>query len=80
MHCFDAIRQYLMCNVDDTLLYILGNREIGTRQLKKCHNWDALRDWAEERSAAYFDAEPETGIPHWHNYHLGDGLPVGSFY
>jgi hypothetical protein len=78
MHCFDALRQYIMCNIDDTLLWTTGHRESGVGQTKKCHDWDALRDWAEERSASYFDVEPGLGITHLRNYHAGDGLPVGS--
>jgi hypothetical protein len=78
MHCFDALRQYVMCNIDDTLLWTSGHRDAGHGQSKMCHDWDALRDWAEERSASYFDVEPGLGISHLRNYHQGDGLPVGS--
>lgn len=70
-----------MCNVDDTLLYTTGHRDAGIGQSKMCHDWDALRDWAEERSAEYYDFEPGTpGIEGGHlgKYHAGDGLPVGS--
>jgi hypothetical protein len=77
-HCFDALRQYVMCNIDDTLLYTWGKRKSGHDQEKKCHDWDKLRVWAEERSAGYFDVEPGMGIRHIGNYHEGDGLPVGS--
>jgi hypothetical protein len=77
MHCFDALRQYIMCNIDDTLLNTTGHRDAGHGQTKMCNDWDALRDWAEERSASYFDVEP--GLGHrFDNYHAGDGLPVGS--
>ncbi|OAG11632.1 uncharacterized protein CC84DRAFT_1080192, partial [Paraphaeosphaeria sporulosa] len=74
MHCFDAIRQYIMCNVDDTILWTNGHRETGHGQEKKCNDWDALRDYAESKSANYFDVEPEKGIMHLDNYHEGDGL------
>jgi hypothetical protein len=63
-----------MCNVDDTLLWSTGMRDSGTGQAKRCNDWDALRDWAEARSAKYFDVEPEMGIKHNGNYHKGDGL------
>lgn len=63
-----------MCNVDDTLLWTTGHRESGAGQAKKCHDWDALRDWTEKRSASYFDVEPNMGILHNDNYHEGDGL------
>ncbi|OAL01129.1 hypothetical protein IQ06DRAFT_248016 [Phaeosphaeriaceae sp. SRC1lsM3a] len=77
-HCFDALRQYVMCNIDDTLLKTWGHRDAGHDQEKKCHDWDRLRQWAEERSANYFDYEPGMGTHHLDNYHEGDGLPVGS--
>ncbi|CAI6304002.1 unnamed protein product [Periconia digitata] len=73
-HCFDALRQYIMCNIDDTPLWTTGHRESGVGQVKKCNDWDALRDWAEARSANYFDVEPGMGIRHLNNYHEGDGL------
>lgn len=78
MHCFDALRQYIMCNIDDTLLSTTGHRDLGHGNMKKCHDWDALRDWAEERTANYFDVEPEFGIRHNNFYHKGDGLPIKS--
>ncbi|KAF2439605.1 hypothetical protein P171DRAFT_490293 [Karstenula rhodostoma CBS 690.94] len=74
MHCLDAIRQYIMCNVDDTILWTNGHRETGHGQDKKCNDWDALRDYTETLSANYFDVEPEKGIMHLDNYHAGDGL------
>lgn len=78
LHCFDALRQYIMCNIDDTLLHTWGRRDAGLNQEKQCHDWDRLRQWTEDRSASYFDAEPGTGIDRLGNYHEGDGLPVGS--
>ncbi|KAL1610125.1 hypothetical protein SLS60_001790 [Paraconiothyrium brasiliense] len=74
MHCFDALRQYIMCNIDDTILWTNGHRETGHGQEKKCNDWDALRAYAESKSANYFDVEPEKGIMHLDNYHAGDGL------
>ena len=67
-----------MCNIDDTLLYTRGNRDAGHNQGKFCHDRDRLRDWAEERTANYFDVEPGMGMMHLDNYHEGDGLPIGS--
>lgn len=83
VHCFDAIRQYIMCNIDDSLLWTNGDHSTGTLQAKKCHDWDALREWAEDRAAGYFDYEDNAhtkgeGWKHLGNYHKGDGLPVGS--
>lgn len=77
-HCMDALRQYIMCNIDDTLLKTWGHRDAGHDQEKKCHDWDRLRQWAEDRTASYLDYEPGFGTHHLDNYHEGDGLPVGS--
>lgn len=83
IHCFDAMRQYIMCNPDDTLLYTTGNRDAGHNQKKKCKDWDNLRNWAEERTASYYDdfeySPNSTANNLWDNYHYGDGLPVGRF-
>jgi len=79
MHCFDALRQYVMCNPDTTLLYSTGHRDTGHGQIKMCKDWDLLRDWAQERSACYVDSEPHSGIQRWGDCTKdGDGLPVGS--
>lgn len=78
MHCLDSLRQYVMCNPDETLLYTFGRRDVGHGQVKMCKDWDRIRDWAQERSACYFDSEPDSGIQRWGNCQIGDGLPVGS--
>lgn len=79
MHCFDALRRYIMCNIDDTLLVSDGKGALGQGQIKMCHDWDAMREWAEKYSANYFDFEPGTGpTTHNDNYHFGDGLPIGG--
>ncbi|KAL5116625.1 hypothetical protein ACEQ8H_005503 [Pleosporales sp. CAS-2024a] len=78
MHCFDALRQYVMCNIDDTLLYSWGKRDSGHNQQKWCHDWDRLRDWAELRSWGYHDTEPGMGFAHAGEEWVGDGLPVGA--
>ncbi|KAH9909713.1 hypothetical protein F4778DRAFT_10344 [Xylariomycetidae sp. FL2044] len=55
-HCFDAMRQYVQCNADNTPLYSFGDHTAGDGQLHKCKNWDQLRVWAAERSACYRDS------------------------
>lgn len=73
-----------MCNPDDTLLQLHGHRDTGHGRVKKCQDWDALRQWTEERSGGYFDnfdyVENSNAKDLFNNYHEGDGLPVGSFY
>lgn len=60
-HCFDAIRQHVMCVADDTPLYTWGQSIAGDGQLRKCRNWDKLRDWAGENSACYADFKDAEG-------------------
>ncbi|CAG8955510.1 hypothetical protein HYFRA_00009461 [Hymenoscyphus fraxineus] len=79
MHCLDSLREYVMCNPDDTLLWTNGHGDVGHGQNKKCQDWDALRQWAGERTIAYFDYERGYEEETKGVYHNGDGLPVGSF-
>jgi len=53
-HCFDYLRQGIICAGDATLE---GNNsmkypdvEIPWGTVHRCANWDALRDWADERT------------------------------
>lgn len=55
-HCIDAVRQSIMCNAADTLLYKRYNVSDGDGQMRKCRNWGALRDWASKHSACYADS------------------------
>lgn len=80
-HCFDSLRQHVMCHADDTLLYSTGHHDAGVRQTKMCRSWDALREWAGARSAQWKDhinPRPEGEI--WWNFDDGgdDGLPRGG--
>lgn len=79
MHCFDALRQQTMCMADDTLLYTRGHRDAGVNQTRMCRDWDALSQWATDRTACYHDFVPQKGQTRWEKCDGGDdGLPVGS--
>jgi len=79
MHCFDSVRQHVMCHADDTLLTTNGNREVGHGQHHQCKDWDALRDWATEYSACYKDYGYPKPTSRWGVCDGGeDGLPRGS--
>ncbi|KAF2873319.1 hypothetical protein BDV95DRAFT_592708 [Massariosphaeria phaeospora] len=54
-HCFDTLRQAIMCNADNTPLYTFGDNTAGDGQLHRCHNWDELRVFATENTACYRD-------------------------
>ncbi|KAL4935903.1 hypothetical protein BDV06DRAFT_217085 [Aspergillus oleicola] len=45
-HCFDALRQYVICNADATPLYTFGDFTAGDGQSHLCKNWSQLRDYA----------------------------------
>ncbi|KUI55416.1 hypothetical protein VP1G_02846 [Cytospora mali] len=55
VHCFDSLRQHVMCHADDTLLYSTGHHDAGVQQTKMCRSWDALRDWASGQNAQWKD-------------------------
>ncbi len=73
-HCFDALRQSVMCAADDTLRYSFGAGTSNIAHDRKCRDWDALRDWAATRTACY-DDEPPVGSSPWGRCHGGsDGM------
>lgn len=77
-HCFDSLRQHIMCNADDTLLHTTGNKDAGRGQTLLCRDWDALSTWAGERTSCYHDREPTSGEEGFGVCEDGDGLPIGS--
>jgi hypothetical protein len=79
MHCLDGLREYVMCNPDDTLLWTTGHGDVGHGQKKKCQNWDLLSDWVSKRTIAYDDYERRFEEQSRVEYHEGDGLPRGGF-
>ncbi|APA06284.1 hypothetical protein sscle_01g010540 [Sclerotinia sclerotiorum 1980 UF-70] len=62
--------------------------QIGRNRIKKCMDWDALRDWAEKWHGDYMDTfdfsdrekelEGYDEVDIYANYREGDGLPVGE--
>jgi hypothetical protein len=58
LHCFDAIRQHIMCNADNTPLYGHGDGTAGDGQVHQCKSWTALRDYATRNTACFRDGEP----------------------
>ncbi|KAL8650359.1 MAG: hypothetical protein Q9210_003864 [Variospora velana] len=55
-HCYDSLRQYIMCTAGDTPLYTWGGLTSADNQARKCRDWDRLRDWATEHSACVKDS------------------------
>ena len=65
LHCFDSLRQYIMCTADENLLATTGHNDLDRNQARMCKNWDTLRDWAAERTACYHDFEPSANEGNW---------------
>ena len=45
LHCFDSLRQSIMCTANDNLLYATGHKDTGYGQVVRCKDWDMLRNW-----------------------------------
>lgn len=52
-HCLDSIRQIVMCNRDETLLYTEDGNVFGDGQIHQCREWHALESWVTQH--AYLD-------------------------
>ncbi|KAF2160389.1 hypothetical protein M409DRAFT_29235 [Zasmidium cellare ATCC 36951] len=81
MHCYDALRQSVMCSASDDLLIVTGHgHKGGFNQTRQCRDWDVLRDYATANTACYWDDElPEGQDDPWKMCDDGsDGLPVGN--
>ncbi|KAI0909851.1 hypothetical protein F4823DRAFT_409580 [Ustulina deusta] len=61
MHCLNVLRESVVCNADDTPLYIgrlhknahEKSPRAGTGTVKMCRDWDKLLEWSRARSACY---------------------------
>lgn len=58
LHCYDALRQHIMCNADNTPLHGHGNGMAGDGQIHQCKDWSALRDYATRHTACFRDGKP----------------------
>jgi Domain of unknown function (DUF3328). len=79
LHCFDSLRQSVMCQANDELLYTTGHNDAGINQTRMCRDWDALREWATGFTSCYHDYVAPPGETKWGKCDNGmDGLPYGS--
>ena len=56
LHCFDMIRQDILCHADDTPMYVAltgGQQENGEGQHRVCRDWDKLEKWAHTNTACF---------------------------
>ena len=62
-HCFDALRQDLMCNADDTpmAMHDFPNK-IGNGQVRMCRDWAKLDQWAQQNTACFGYVNETEGV------------------
>ncbi|KAH8705818.1 hypothetical protein BGW36DRAFT_354212 [Talaromyces proteolyticus] len=71
LHCLDGIRQAILCEGDDTPLYLseVGDKISGRDEPRQCRDWSKLDRWAKENTACYgYDneaADDSGGIKHY---------------
>lgn len=65
-HCFDALRQDILCDADDTPRYtgFQPSHSTGLMQDRKCRDWGQLEEWAKANTGCWRHL-PETG-PDFH--------------
>ena len=53
-HCYDALRQSIMCRADATPLYVPKDTFFaGDGQHRQCGDWEALQEWVIQHTACY---------------------------
>lgn len=53
-HCYDALRQAIICRADDTPLYVPKQTFFaGDGQQRRCRSWAKLEDWVIQHTACY---------------------------
>ncbi|KAL8923920.1 MAG: hypothetical protein Q9208_004357 [Pyrenodesmia sp. 3 TL-2023] len=78
-HCFDALRQDIMCHADDTPRYTTttNDPESGVGQVRQCRSWEQLQRWSRERTACFRNIREGERIHEMERYKF---CPPGSEY
>ncbi|KAL8752451.1 MAG: hypothetical protein Q9184_005730 [Pyrenodesmia sp. 2 TL-2023] len=78
-HCFDALRQDIMCQADDTPRYTTttDDPESGVGQVRQCRSWEQLQRWRRERTACFRNIHEGERIHEMERYKF---CPPGSEY
>ncbi|CAD6576749.1 MAG: hypothetical protein ASARMPREDX12_000370 [Alectoria sarmentosa] len=79
LHCLNSLRQDILCAADDTPLYTSYDHPgaVGFDQPRQCRSWEALEDWANERTACWRDINSGQHIDTLFRYRY---CPEGSPY
>ncbi|KAF2232967.1 hypothetical protein EV356DRAFT_534253 [Viridothelium virens] len=65
LHCFDMIRQDILCHADDTLMYTApaGEQlETGEGQVRVCRDWSKLEEWYDDNTACFAYTNKTEGV------------------
>ncbi|KAI4129547.1 MAG: hypothetical protein LQ338_002183 [Usnochroma carphineum] len=78
-HCFDGLRQDIMCHADDTPRYTTNtlDPESGVGQIRQCRSWTQLQKWSRERTACFRNIHEGERIHEMERYKF---CPPGSPY
>jgi hypothetical protein len=66
LHCFDFLRQDIICHADDTPRYtgLSKNEAPGMMQSRMCRSWDKMEAWARSHTACFRDMSQDVeGFP-----------------
>lgn len=75
-HCFDSLRQYIMCTASDDLMRIAYGIRTGNGQTRKCRDWATLSKWATEHTSCDSEGAASAMFPSQNLCHGdSDGLP-----
>lgn len=84
LHCFDTIREDIMCHADETPRYIAADgASTGVGQYRKCRDWNAYERWVAEHRSCFNYYQETINV---HDPHNPDTLknfmycPAGSEY
>lgn len=90
LHCFDFLRQDIMCHADDTPRYtgFTNGEKPGMMQMRMCRSWDKMEAWARSHTACFRDmSQDNEGFPimNWTNNcpngytYSADGTPISPW-
>lgn len=74
-HCYDALRQAIICRADATPLYVPSGDSFysGDGQIRQCADWQSLEAWTLQHTACY------GGVQCWSDEEIDITVPKPSF-
>ena len=65
LHCFDFLRQDILCHADDTPMFSAGydtNLTAGEGQVRQCRDWNRLQEFVEDNTACFAYINETQGV------------------